>query len=198
MDVFLVAAPSKIWCFVADAEAIDQIATRRNDFPKPLEMYESLNIYGKNLVTTEGSDWRAHRKLVAPSFGDKNYKLVFAETIHHAKYLLSLWAGPDGRGNKTVADPSVAAMNFALYVISGAGFDVRVAWPHEDGKKQQVKNKSGEDAIFVSAEPPPGHTMSYREALSVLLHNMLWTVVFPLHWLRKLPLALMYPVGLES
>ena len=36
MDIFLVAGPSRIWCFVADAEAIDQIASRRNDFPKPL------------------------------------------------------------------------------------------------------------------------------------------------------------------
>ncbi|KAI0592271.1 cytochrome p450 monooxygenase [Pyrenophora tritici-repentis] len=193
-DIFLVASPSKNWCFVANAEAIDQIATRRNDFPKPLEMYQSLNIYGKNLVTTEGSDWRTHRKLVAPSFSDKNYRLVFGETIHHAKSLLTLWAGPDGRGNKTVVDPSVAAMNLALYVISGAGFDVRVAWPHEDAKNQ-VDNKSGDDAIFVSTKPPPGHTMSYREALSILLHHMLWTVVFPLHWLPWSPVEIHRKVG---
>jgi cytochrome P450 len=147
-------------------------------------MYGSLDIYGKNLVTTEGSDWRAHRKLVAPSFGDKNNELVFNETLHHAKSMLGLWAGPDGKGNQTVADPSVAAMNFALYVISGAGFDVRVVWPHEEGKKMEAK-RGGEDSIFVGSEAPPGHTMNYREALSQLLHNIMWTQVMPVKWLCK-------------
>jgi cytochrome P450 len=184
MDVFIVASPTRLAAFVADAEAVTQITTRRNDFPKPLDMYKSLDIYGKNLVSTEGSDWRAHRKLVAPSFGDRNNELVFNETLHHAKSMLGLWAGSDGKGNKTVADPSVAAMNFALYIISGAGFDVRVVWPHEEGKKVEAK-KGGEDSIFVGSEAPPGYTMSYREALSQLLHNIMWTQVMPLKWLCK-------------
>jgi cytochrome P450 len=184
MDVFIVASPSRNSVFVADAEAITQITTRRNDFPKPLEMYKSLDIYGKNLVSTEGADWRGHRKLVAPSFGDKNNELVFNETLHHAKSMLGLWAGDDGKGNLTVADPSVAAMNFALYVISGAGFDVRVVWPHEEGKNIETK-KGGEDSIFVGSEAPPGYTMPYREALGQLLHNIMWTQIMPLKWLGK-------------
>ena len=184
MDVFIVAFPSGFHVFVADADAITQITARRNDFPKPLEMYGSLNIYGMNLVSTEGSDWRMHRKLVAPSFGDKNNELVFHETLHHAKSMLGLWAGTDGNGNQTVADPSVAAMNFALYVISSAGFDVRVVWPHEEGK-QLTDRKDGEKSIFVGSEAPPGHTMNYREALSQLLHNIMWTQVIPVKWLCK-------------
>ena len=183
MDIFIVASPTRLSAFVADAEAITQITSRRNDFPKPLEMYGALDIYGKNLVTTEGSDWRGHRKLVAPSFGEKNNELVFTETLHHARSLLGLWTGDDGRGNQTVADPSAAAMNFALYIISSAGFDVRVKWPHDEGKKNT--EKSDDRSMFVGSEAPPGHTMNYREALSELLHNIMWTQVFPLSWLRK-------------
>ncbi|CAN9187690.1 unnamed protein product [Alternaria alternata] len=194
MDVFIVASPTRNTVYVADAEAVNQITSRRNDFPKPLEMYGSLDIYGKNLVSTEGSDWRAHRKLVAPSFGDKNNQLVFNETIHHATSMLDLWAGPDGKGNLTVADPSVAAMNFALYVISGAGFDVRVVWPHEEGKKPKTK-KGGEDSIFVGSEAPPGHTMNYREALSELLHNIMWTQIMPIKWLSRSPVKVHRTVG---
>jgi len=188
MDVFMVASPTRNVVFVADAEAVTQITTRRNDFPKPLEMYTSLDIYGKNLVSTEGSDWRTHRKLVAPSFGDKNNQLVFNETLHHAKSMLGLWAGSEGKGNQTIADPSIAAMNFALYVISGAGFDVRVVWPHEEGKK--VEDKKSEDSIFVGSEAPPGYTMSYRAALSQLLHNIMWTQVMPLKWLARSPVKM--------
>jgi cytochrome P450 len=122
MDVFIVASPTRLSAFVADAEAITQITSRRNDFPKPLEMYGALDIYGKNLVTTEGSDWRGHRKLVAPSFGEKNNELVFIETLHHAQSMLSLWTD-DGRGNQTVADPSSRFMSLAapasMYASSG-------------------------------------------------------------------------------
>ena len=185
MDVFIVAAPTRLNCFVADAEAITQITTRRNDFPKPLEMYGALDIYGKNLVSTEGPDWRMHRKLVAPSFGEKNNELVFTESLHHAQSLLGLWTGPNGRGNQTVADPSMGAMNFALYVISSAGFDVRVVWPHEE--KEATKREVKDSAMFVGSEAPAGHKMNYREALSELLHNIMWTQIIPLKYLRKHP-----------
>jgi len=183
-DVFLLVSPTLILVFVADAEAITQITTRRNDFPKPLEMYRALDIYGKNLVSTEGADWRMHRKLAAPSFGEKNNMLVFDETLYHAKSLLGLWAGPDGRGNQTIKEPSAGAMNFALYVISSAGFDVRVVWPHEEGKPG-TERKTEDKSMFVGSEIPSGHQMNYREALSELLHNIMITLVIPPKYLRK-------------
>jgi hypothetical protein len=179
-DVFLVASPSIIHCFVADAEAMTQITTRRNDFPKPLEMYRALDIFGKNVVTTEGADWRMHRKL-----GEKNNELVFTESLHHAKSLLGLWAGLDGRGNQIVAEPSLGAMNFALYVISSAGFDVRVVWPHEEGNPG-IERKSEGKSMFVGSDVPAGHQMNYREALSELLHNIMITLIIPPKYLRKL------------
>jgi cytochrome P450 len=183
-DVILVVSPTMIHCFVADAEAMTQITTRRNDFPKPLEMYKALDIYGKNVVSTEGADWRMHRKLAAPSFGEKNNELVFNESLHHAKSLLGLWAGLDGRGNQTVADPSMGAMQFALYVISSAGFDVRVVWPHEEGR-QTAERKSEGKSMFVGSEVPSGHEMNYREALGELLHNIMWTQIIPPKYLGK-------------
>lgn len=194
MDVFIVASPTSINVYVADAEAITQITTRRNDFPKPLEMYGSLDLYGKNLVSTEGPDWRMHRKLVAPSFGEKNNELVFTESLHHAQALLSLWAGRDGRGNQTVADPSSAAMNFALYVISSAGFDVRVKWPHEEDQSVMEKD-TGRKSMSVGSDMPAGHTMNYREALSELLHNFTWTQILSQNWLLRSPIKLHRTVG---
>lgn len=162
-----------------------QITTRRTDFPKPLQMYRALDIYGKNLVSTEGADWRMHRKLAAPSFGEKNNELVFTESLHHAKSLIGLWTGVDGRGNQTVAEPSSGAMTFALYVISSAGFDVRVVWPHEEGLPAAERKSEGK-SMFVGSEVPPGHQMNYRQALSELLHNIMLTLIIPPRFLCKL------------
>ncbi|KAF2795468.1 cytochrome P450 monooxygenase-like protein [Melanomma pulvis-pyrius CBS 109.77] len=194
-DVFMVACPSRISAFVADAEVVTQITTRRNDFPKPLHMYSRLNIYGRNLVATEGSEWRMHRKLTAPSFGEKNNELVFLESLHHAQCLMRLWTGPGGREEKTINDPATDTMRFALYVISRAGFGVRVAWPHEEEEEKQAEEQiTGADSIFGS-KVPPGHKMNYREALGSLLHNIMWTQMGPPEYLTKSPFKIHRTVG---
>ncbi|KAF2115550.1 cytochrome P450 monooxygenase-like protein [Lophiotrema nucula] len=194
-DVFLTASSTSIKAFVANAEVITQITTRRNDFPKPLELYKNLNIYGKNLVAAEGQTWRMHRKLTAPSFGERNNELVFAESLHHAQSLLTLWTGSDGRGNMTVNNPAHDTMRFALYVISRAGFDVRVVWPHEEGKARSGST-SATQSNFVGATPPPGHKMNYRQAISTLLENIMWTQIAPAKYLMRSPFKVHREVGL--
>ncbi|KAF2012229.1 cytochrome P450 [Aaosphaeria arxii CBS 175.79] len=197
-DVFLVVSPYKINAFVADAETNTQITTRRNDFPKPLDMYGALDIYGKNLVSTEGSDWRMHRKLTAPAFSEKNNELVFVESLHHAKSLLRLWTGADGKGDTTITDPALDTMRFALYVVSRAGFDVRVFWPHEEEARangQFAEEKTDTNSLSVTSEVPEGHSMNYREAISELLENMMWTQIIPPKYLPMSPFKLHRTVG---
>ncbi|KAF1930349.1 cytochrome P450 [Didymella exigua CBS 183.55] len=194
-DVFIIPSITQLSAFVADAEAVTQITTRRNDFPKPLEMYGALDIYGKNLVSTEGSDWRMHRKLTAPSFGERNNQLVFKESIHHAKSLLSLWTGPGGQGNETVQDPASATMSFALFVISSAGFDVRVKWPHEERNQASSVESDESKPMLLGSEKSAGHKMTYREAISELLHNIMWTQIIPPKYLPLSPVKVHRTVG---
>ena len=80
-DMFLIVSPGRNQLQVANAEAIDQITTRRNDFPKPLEFYGAVDIFGKNVVTTEGALWRYHRKITSPSFNERNNRLVWDESL---------------------------------------------------------------------------------------------------------------------
>lgn len=42
----------------------------RGRFRKPTELYGVLEMYGRNLVTTEGDIWRIHRKIASPSFSE--------------------------------------------------------------------------------------------------------------------------------
>ena len=184
-DVFFTVSPAKLHLFVADADVISQITTRRNDFPKPLDLYSRLNIFGKNVLTTEGDDWRVHRRVTAPSFSEKNNRLVFQEALHHVQAMLALWTGADGKGNRTVEKPDTDIMRFALYVISRAGFDLRVLWPHEEETEASAKAK-GDTSLQFGTKPAPGHIMSYRDALSVLLENIILIQAIPPHVLGKL------------
>jgi hypothetical protein len=190
-DMILTVAPGKLALYVADAEVIDQVTTRRNDFPKPLEMYGRLNIYGKNVVSTEGATWRQHRKITAPSFTEKNNDLVFSETLHHGQALVRLWTGKSGTESRTIQNASSDTMRFALYIISSAGFAVRVLWAHEEAEKQG-------DIDAVGSTPPPGHQLSYKDAITDLLENIMWTQVFPPWLLSKPSLCNTSPICLFS
>lgn len=75
-DLFFVVSGHVPILWVADADVAYQIMLKKDDFPKPVKSYRVLNIYGKNIVSTTGPQWRAHRKIAAPLFNEKNNLLV--------------------------------------------------------------------------------------------------------------------------
>lgn len=50
-----------------------EVTGNRARFPKPTEVYEVLNMYGQNIVVTEGEEWRIHRKITAPTFNEVGF-----------------------------------------------------------------------------------------------------------------------------
>lgn len=163
-DIFAIASPSSIEVVVADPQAAHAIFSRRKDFIKPALLYDQLNLFGRNLDTVEGEDWQRHRKLTAPSFNERTSSLVWDEASRQAKAMLDAWCRLGAKGTReTVRDTAT----LALHVLTSAGLGVTYEWG------QGVQHL------------PPGHTMSYRESLSVCLQNVL-----PLNIFSKRVLAL--------
>lgn len=185
-ETFMVVAPGGITMYTCEAEVINQITTRRNDFPKPTKIYESLDIYGKNILTTEKEAWRKHRKATSPPFTEKNNHLVWKEAIRQAQAMLNSWVGRDGKGGKTVDRVMDDTMRISLHVISTASFGRSMEWPNEDADKladgagfvddSKIKNES--------KDLDPGHKMSYTYALHCLLDTALLQFLVP-KWLLK-------------
>jgi hypothetical protein len=71
-DVFWTAAVDGFLLHVSDADVVSQIVHRWKDFPKSEAYYNDLTWFGDNVITTEGSDWQRHRKIVGPSFNERN------------------------------------------------------------------------------------------------------------------------------
>lgn len=185
-DTFLTVSPggNLLWC--AEPNVITQITTRRNDFPKPTELYGSLDLYGKNVVTTEGAVWRHHRKVTSPPFTEKNNHLVWMESLHQAQCMVQSWLGPDRVGDKTVENVADDTMRLSLHVISRAGFGVRLLWPGvEDQNTDNVGSGLQGKGEQISTAIPRGHTMRYVDALDSLLHNILWVLLVPRWILSK-------------
>lgn len=171
-DMFIIVSPGANTLYVADPEAVSQITTRRNDFPKPIWIYSSVDIFGKNVVSTEGAVWRHHRRITSPSFTEKNNEYVWVESLHQAQSMLSGWVSADDEMSKPIWDVAAQAMRLSLHVISRAGFGVRLQWPHEE--TQQLI--------------PAGHTLSYKDALSLLLENIIVVMLTPRWLLSHSPL----------
>jgi cytochrome P450 len=182
-DVFLVASPGSLIAWVASPEVIAQITSRRNDFPKPTRFYRSLDIFGANVVSSEGMLWRQHRKITAPPFTEKNNQLVWVESLHQAQNMVRGWIGSDSKGNRVVTDVPEDTMRLSLHVISRAGFGVRLLWPGQETAGLSAEEKLA--AGISSSEVPEGHTMSFKDSLSILLSSVLWIILLPMPVLSK-------------
>ncbi|KAK6378961.1 putative P450 monooxygenase [Exophiala oligosperma] len=191
-DTFLLVSPGGIIMHTADPAVIHQITTRRNDFPKPTAIYRSLDIYGKNVVSTEGSMWRQHRKATSPPFTEKNNHLVWAESIDLANAMLSSWVGPDGKGGQTVDRVMDDTMRLSLYVISRAGFGRKLEWPSADAKADIDINYNDASKIQNQKDDRDGgHSMSYTYAIHCLLDNILFQFLLPRWVMARIPIKLL-------
>jgi len=146
--------------FVAEPEAIAEIVSRRDDFPKPIEDYTVLDVYGRNVVTTEADEWKMHRKIVSPPFSEKNNKLVWEEAIRQSQMLMQDWQTRDQQEGGAVVDAHREMMKLALHIISAAGFGVTFDWND-------------------SSAPWEGRTMSFYGALASLLDHLLPIILLP-------------------
>ena len=184
-DTLLVVAPGKCELRTADAAVISQVTTRRSDFPKPLDLYDSLKIYGTNVVTTEGPIWKAHRKITGPPFSEKNNHLVWAEAIFQAQSMIDSWMR-GGTRSRTIANIGEDSMRLALHVISRAGFGRRMQWPMTSEEGKENGSARPVDSVVKGIEIDEGHTMSYADTLRTLLRYMIWILIVPLPILSML------------
>ncbi|KAG8805954.1 hypothetical protein FRC17_005255 [Serendipita sp. 399] len=107
--------------YVADAEVARTVTSNRVTFPKPVEDYKVVNLYGTNVVTAEGDEWKLHRRITAPSFNERNNKMVCEEATRLVTELFALWSKQGNGARIEIEDPMEMTTEFALMVIAAAG-----------------------------------------------------------------------------
>lgn len=175
-DAFFVVSYKENMLYVSDATALDQITKSRVNFPKPTRVYKLLEIFGTNVVTTEGSVWRHHRKITSTPFTEKSNLHDWEESIHQTQSMITAWMGSNTIRSDKITKLSPDIMRLTLHVIGRAGFGVHMLWPHEQ-KETKESSDLGGSSIW------PGHKMSFYDSLNQLLHNIQWVLIVP-DWLR--------------
>ena len=167
--------------FVNDAAAIHQITASREKFPKPIFYYEILDAFGRNIISTEGHEWKRHRKAMAPAFNEKNNRLFFEESVMQAQGMVRHWMrGGTAKSSRTLTTVPHDTMSITLHIISAIGFGVRLVWPEDT-----ASDSDGSGLITFTNEPEHGHTMSFQESIKVVLEESLIIMLIPLKVLRK-------------
>jgi cytochrome P450 len=175
VDTFLVVAPGGLVLVSADADVVSQITARHGDFPKETKIYRPINIYGGNIVSAEGAEWRQHRKATAVSFTEKTNRLVWTETLDQASQMLAYWSH---RGHQEPTNGIISGaadtMRLSLNIMSCAALGCKVDWLDE------INTISAQNLTT-------GHAMNFTECLSSLLKNILFLMIVPNWVLRNLP-----------
>ncbi|KAG6362779.1 hypothetical protein INS49_007873 [Diaporthe citri] len=116
-DVFMMVTPGRNWLYIANPDALMDMFRRRAEFPQCIELTEVLNVFGTNLGTVEGQQWKTQRKMIATCFNEPNNEIVWSESLSLARDMLKYW----------VKKPSISSSaddlrTLSLHVLAGAGF----------------------------------------------------------------------------
>lgn len=142
---------------VANADTVEQITIQRKDFQKAEAMYKPLEVFGPNLDTVEGETWQRHRRITTPPFNERNSAFVWRESMTQAKDMLQSWMMGSSTVGVTTTDSDT--MTLALHVLTAAGF--------------------GKSYSFAGGltKPAEGHSMTYKDALKLILKNVMVTII---------------------
>lgn len=172
----------RIALLVADDIAIRAIIADRRTFPKPIELYLLLAVYGENVVITEGDEWRKHRKIVAPAFSENTHGLDWTVTRNVVKH----WMKDLDRRTKQQqqeseqtaivieVDMNKVCLHLSLSILTATVFGITIASPGQ------------------TADPvPPGHKHSLKDTLEGAFDRstLFTTIAAPKWMLEHLPLA---------
>ena len=172
-DTFLIVSPGGVACYTENAEAIHQVTSKREAFPKPTEAYAILGQYGENVLTLEGAAWRMHRKITSASFNEKNAALIFEVATQQAQGMVGHWMRRGAMDRITTLEQDT--MSLALNIIGYVGFGLRLLWPGQD----LPANSDPRLAKYASLDIPAGHSLSFKESIAGVLHHLMLLLITP-------------------
>ncbi|KAH7067669.1 putative cytochrome P450 [Paraphoma chrysanthemicola] len=125
----------------------------RGEWRMPEVQSQLFAFYGQNVSSTQGEEWKRHRRITAQAFNEQTTKRCWEETMREAGQM-ELESGGDMAHMRHLFD------RLAMSVIMIVGFG----------------QARGEEMTKV----PEGHQETLFECLEVILQNILLTVVFQL------------------
>ncbi|KAI0092371.1 cytochrome P450 [Irpex rosettiformis] len=154
--------------YTTSMEVARQIVNARGQLEKSYETTAIMAQWGPNLFSTNGDDWRRHRRILGAAFNADVYKFVWKET---ASLFDEMVEAEQWKKQPVVALNPVNKLTtkFALNIISRCAFGNVFSWQYE------------------SAQP---EAMDFGKALEIVAQSCLFRVIIP-NWMYRLPIPLL-------
>ncbi|KAF1828349.1 cytochrome P450 [Decorospora gaudefroyi] len=165
-DAFTLVSPGGNWIYVAEPKACWDILKRPRDFGRNLEQLKVLDVYGKNLSTTEGHEWQKHRKITAVTFTERNNELVWSSSLEQGQGMLRYWLERSPQPIRSVADD---CKTFTLNVLAASLFSK--PYPFEGQEEMKARHTSIEN-------PSDDDSHQYRDSFSRILRGIILIAIF--------------------
>ncbi|KAI4249401.1 MAG: hypothetical protein L6R42_009010, partial [Xanthoria sp. 1 TBL-2021] len=107
----------------------------------------------------EGSDWQRQRKLTATPFNEQKSSSVWSESLRQASDMLHFWTLYGSDGTKYCAED---VRTLAINVLAFAGF--QKSYPFKGSQQAEITERT---------------PSTYRDALAIILQNVLILLVVP-------------------
>ncbi|KAF9261363.1 cytochrome P450 [Marasmius fiardii PR-910] len=113
--------------FTSNLDVMRQMTSTSGKFGRPNEAKVGTTLYGENLLSTEGPEWRKHRRIIQPAFNHSLYQLVWEQSLKTYRDMVSFETWSE---KKTVDVPSiqVATFKLALIVLGVCAFGFDFDW----------------------------------------------------------------------
>ena len=154
--------------WTCDNAVIDQLFTLHPKVEQPLELVRFYDLWGPTISSVSGEEWKAHRRAVSAGFGNAMNKIVWDEAQHQTETLATHWIEKHGSVIPVIRSWT---STLALHVISSGFFNKRLEW----------------DDYGSAAAMPPGHQLTFDEALFTMLRRLATVFMTPRALLGKLP-----------
>lgn len=119
-DIFVAVSPSQNILFSSNAEASHQFLMKTNQFSKPVDLLQILNIFGPTITGTDGPETQLYRRVTSPFFNNGTMSTVWTKSIESTASLLEVLEEMDTPMDKQMR-PILARLT--LHILNAASFE---------------------------------------------------------------------------
>ncbi|KIM80049.1 hypothetical protein PILCRDRAFT_822889, partial [Piloderma croceum F 1598] len=129
-DAFVTVSPAGLTLIVANPKVATHVNSKRAEFPKPPNTVVLINIYGRNVINTDGDTWRLHRRVTGQAFSERLHRAMWQEGVNQARFMMESWLTSNERNpdRLRVSELERDALHLALNVITGAAYGYPLRW----------------------------------------------------------------------
>ena len=168
-DTFVLATPQGNLLWTCDPSVCSQLETQHPKSRIAVNMLKFFEVYGPTVGSVEGDAWKSHRRVIVSDFNPSTNAAVWKETTQQTSSLVDRWL----EQGSIVPVMKLWTSRLALHVISAVFFRKSLDW----------------DECTRDFEPaPPGHQLSYEQALFTVLARLGVLYVNPRALLGILPM----------